>query len=77
MLTCTICGTRPSFAKVRLEITGGAATYLVCTESACIVAATRRATDNLLTAARNLGAPPDRGDVIDANVVDATAELEP
>ena len=71
MLTCTICGARPSFAKVRLEITGGAVTYLVCTDVSCILEATRRSAENLCRAASNLSAPPTVGDVIDANVVGA------
>ena len=49
-LACTICG-RTSFAKLRIEITGGAATYLVCTRTLCISAATDRAEENLLRAA--------------------------
>jgi hypothetical protein len=71
VLTCTICGARPSFAKVRLEITGGAATYLVCGDAGCIDDALVRASANLNRAARTLSA-------VSANVVDAdVAELEP
>jgi hypothetical protein len=74
-LTCTICEARPSFAKVRLEITGGAATYLVCTDTACIDQAFDRAYDNLRRAAVKAGG--SRADVIDVEVAADVAAIEP
>ena len=51
VLACTICG-RPQVAIIRLEITGGAATYLVCCRLACIDEARARARANLHNVAR-------------------------
>jgi hypothetical protein len=73
VLTCTICASRPSFAKVRLEITGGAATYLVCSDPDCIGKAFVQAHENMERAAVNLGVA--HANVVDVNVVDV-AELE-
>lgn len=79
LLTCTICGVRPSFLKLRLELTHGAATYLVCTNQACIDVASERARLNMHSARHQalsrLGAlteplPPNDDDVIDAKVVE-------
>jgi hypothetical protein len=58
MLACTICGIRPAFGKVRLEITQGAATYLVCPNSPCIQEACQRAADNLWRAATRTRTSP-------------------
>jgi hypothetical protein len=55
-LACTICG-HQSFAKLRIEITAGAATYLVCTSADCIAEASRRALGNLINAAGKLTDP--------------------
>ncbi|HKY68601.1 MAG TPA: hypothetical protein VJM49_19605 [Acidimicrobiales bacterium] len=69
-LACTICGSS-SFAKLRLEITAGAATYLVCAKPGCINEAVERARDNLGRAAGRAR----RVDVIETTVVDAHTEL--
>lgn len=53
-LACTICG-RSSVAKVRLEISLGAATYLVCTHQMCIDTVIERARENLHRAAQRAG----------------------
>ena len=50
MLTCTICGKPADFARLRLEITKGSATYLLCDRPVCIKEAIARAEDNLLRA---------------------------
>jgi hypothetical protein len=62
-LSCTICG-HPGFAKLRVEIVQGAATYLVCPRLDCITEATSRARANLIRAAGRQG----HGDVIDVDV---------
>lgn len=75
MLACTICG-QPKVAIIRLEITGGAATYLVCCRLACIDEALARARDNLHNVARRAGASHDGA--IEAQAVEAEAtELTP
>jgi hypothetical protein len=76
VLTCTICGLRPYFIKVRLELPHGAATYLICTNPPCIEQAMDRTRDNVRRAAVNVGGRVDHGDVIDAKVVDVAA-IEP
>lgn len=54
---CTICG-QPSFARLRVEIDLGAATYFVCLESPCITEACQRAADNLWNASKKARAGP-------------------
>jgi hypothetical protein len=62
-VNCTICGQR-SFAKLRLEIALGIATYLVCLKPSCIIEASERAKRNLLRAAIKLKTKQDAAEVI-------------
>jgi hypothetical protein len=70
VLACTVCGA-PSFCKLIVEGIegwgiGGSATYLVCTQDACIRTASARARDNLHHAAHRVRPDPglDAGQTI-------------
>lgn len=66
-LACTICG-RPSFAKLRVEIDQGSATYLVCPDLDCMGEAMSRAGVNLANAANARLAGVPYPDAIDTDV---------
>ena len=69
MLTCTICGQPADFARLKLEIAQGTATYLLCLRPLCIHEAMARASDNLLRASAKVRAQPGFG-AIDAKSVE-------
>jgi hypothetical protein len=74
---CTICG-QSAFAKLRLEIIQGAATYYVCRRQGCIAEAARRAVDNLLRAAgRGMPQESEHPDAVDVEARDVSGSLPP